>query len=230
MATIETCGGTTDFDTVLYIRTSCLDPNPPSEVGCNNDTCGLNGRASRITMMVTAGTPYFIFVDGVSGAAGHYTLTVTPPAGTCINPYIIPPEGGTFPGTTSGVSGQASTITCGGGGGGPEKVYQWTPSASGVAAIDTCDGTTPFQTNFITVLYIRSESPDCDTGVEVACDSGSCGVGGVGSQIMPTVNEGTSYFIFVDGFTGDDAGNYTLRVSPPSTITTTTTSTTTTTT
>jgi len=231
MATIETCGGTTDFDTVLYIRstdpvTNTTCDTSGNEVACgDNDVCGLNGLASRITMMVEAGTTYFIFVDGNDGnppmpPKGNYTLTVTPPAGTCINPYIIPPDGHPFrfDGTTSGVGAQAGTC----GGGGPEKVYRWAPTTPGIWTIKTCDGIT----NFKTVLYVRGTNCD-NIGDEVVCDSGSCGIGGIGSQI--TVTAPGTFFIFVDGVTGDDAGNYTLMLVPGTTTTTTTSATTTTT-
>ena len=80
LATIETCGSGTDYDTVLYARTgSCTNG---SEVACDDDSCldstGHNV-ASRITAMVSAGVTYFIIVDGSHGASGSFTLSVTAP-------------------------------------------------------------------------------------------------------------------------------------------------------
>ena len=87
MATIQTCGAGTNFDTVLYMRTvSCA--NSAADVDCNDDPpnseppCTIStgqNRGSRITPIVLAGQTYFIVVDGFKGAQGNFTLTVTPP-------------------------------------------------------------------------------------------------------------------------------------------------------
>src|SRR5207249_2218255 len=69
MATIQTCGAGTNFDTVLYIRNSPCATGSELPGGCNDDACtnstGLF-RASRLTPTVTAGQTYFIIVDGYS--------------------------------------------------------------------------------------------------------------------------------------------------------------------
>ena len=47
------------------------------ELTCNNDApCGLTGRGSRLNFLVSAGTTYYVFVDGFAGAAGDYGLSV----------------------------------------------------------------------------------------------------------------------------------------------------------
>ena len=67
VATIETCTGTTNFDTVLYIREATCSTG--TELACNDDACSapLTGNASQITPTVTSGVTYYIFVDGFSG-------------------------------------------------------------------------------------------------------------------------------------------------------------------
>lgn len=80
-AVIETCGAGTNFDSVVYLRTGgCANG---TQAGCSDDACanstGLN-RASRVTRAVTVGQTYFIVVDGFTGAAGNFTLKVTPPS------------------------------------------------------------------------------------------------------------------------------------------------------
>src|SRR5205085_6861645 len=72
-ATIETCGGTTNFDSVLYVREA--DCSTGTELACNDDSCGAQ---SRVNVSVTSGTTYYIFVDGLAGSSGDFTLTVTP--------------------------------------------------------------------------------------------------------------------------------------------------------
>jgi hypothetical protein len=71
-ATIETCGGITNFDTVVSLRVGGCNG---TEVACNDDACLVS---SRIMPTVTAGTPYVIVVDGYGGSFGSFTLTVTP--------------------------------------------------------------------------------------------------------------------------------------------------------
>jgi hypothetical protein len=80
-ATIETCGGQTNYDTVLYMSAGTCGG---VDVGCVDDTLGCStvtgsGSGSRITATVTAGQPYYIVVDGYAGRAGNYSLSVIPP-------------------------------------------------------------------------------------------------------------------------------------------------------
>src|SRR5436190_759559 len=86
------------------------------------------------------------------GAAFAQSTTTTTLAGACNNPTVIPAQGGTFGGTTSGTSSQAGS--CGNSGTSPEQVFRWTPAVSGTAAIQTCGAGTSFDT----VLYVRSPS------------------------------------------------------------------------
>src|SRR3989454_7745806 len=80
VATVQTCGAGTNFDTALYLRSGSCSSG--GEVACNDDACanasGLM-RASRITPTVTAGQTYYIVVDGYGGAQGTFALTVTAP-------------------------------------------------------------------------------------------------------------------------------------------------------
>lgn len=110
--------------------------------------------------------------------------------------------------------------TCAPTGTAPERVYQWTPSASGAATIQTCSAT---QTTFDTVLYLRDSS--CTAGAEVSCndDAAGCAVAidgtspGRGSRITPTVVAGRTYFIVVDG-SGMAQGGFALTIVPPGAV------------
>ncbi len=229
-ATIATCGAGTNFDTVLYLRSGACASG--SEVGCNDDACNNSTglfRASRLTPTVTAGQTYFIVVDGYGGAHGTFSLTVTPPAavttttttptgsstttttlaGACGSPTVLPAQGGTFSGTTSGASQLAGS--CGSSGTSSELVFQWTPSVSGTATIETCGA----GTNFDTVLYLRSGA--CASGSEAGCNDDAC-TNSTGlfraSRLTPTVTAGQTYFIVVDGY-GGAQGTFSLTVTPP---------------
>src|SRR5207247_1480632 len=79
-ATIETCGSGTTYDSVLYLRAASCATG--AEVQCNDDACANSTgliRASRLTPSVTAGTTYYIVVDGYAGSRGSFALRVTPP-------------------------------------------------------------------------------------------------------------------------------------------------------
>jgi hypothetical protein len=220
-AVLHTCNtAATTYDTVLYVRSgSCTG----TQLGCNDDTSGCGTttdvanphRGSRVTLAVTQGQTYFIVVDGYNGGSGSFSLTVTPPAASaCGSAANIPAEGGTFSGATSGPSTLAGT--CVPTATAPERVYRWTPAASGTAIIQTCSTTA---TTYDTVLYVRSGT--C-TGTQLACNDDTTGCGTTtdvanphrGSRITTTVSAGQTYFIVVDGYDGNQ-GSYSLRVTPP---------------
>jgi hypothetical protein len=88
-ATFQTCSSMTKFDTVLYVKTAAMGG---SELACADDSIGcptgdpspyFDRHGSKITMNVTAGTTYYVIVDGYTGSTGGsqgaYLLTVTPP-------------------------------------------------------------------------------------------------------------------------------------------------------
>lgn len=70
--TVDTC--TSDFDTVLYVRTSC----DTDTLGCSDDASNCGGWGSRVSFAAQAGVTYYIVVDGVNnGDDGSFTLTVS---------------------------------------------------------------------------------------------------------------------------------------------------------
>ena len=82
VAVISTCGLGTNYDTVMYIRSGTCGG---AEVGCSDDMTGcLTGepsphRGSYVAMIVTAGQPYTIVVDGYAASRGNFTLTIVAP-------------------------------------------------------------------------------------------------------------------------------------------------------
>src|SRR6266404_5630123 len=102
MATIDTrggpgtCGPATAFDSVLYVRAGNCDTG--TQLACNDD--GACPSTSTLSLPVTAGQTYFIFVDGFwdgsigtdgqpVGASGPFTVTIEPPPG-CTGPTPAP--------------------------------------------------------------------------------------------------------------------------------------------
>src|SRR3989442_8744049 len=147
--------------------------------------------------------------EGVAACQGEALVPAL--AGSCSSPTVLPAQGGTFGGTTSGTSALAGS--CGSSGTAPEQVFQWTPAVSGTATIQTCGAGTSFDT----VLYLRSGV--CASGPEVAagCNDDACAnATGLNraSRITPTVTAGQTYFIVVDGYAGAQ-GTFSLTVTPP---------------
>jgi glucose/arabinose dehydrogenase len=82
VAVISTCGLGTNYDTVMYVRQGACGG---AEVGCSDDMTGcLTGepsphRGSYVAIVVTAGQPYTIVVDGYAASHGTFALTVVAP-------------------------------------------------------------------------------------------------------------------------------------------------------
>src|SRR5213080_3699486 len=155
--------------------------------------------------------------EGVAACQGEALAPAL--AGSCSSPTVLPAQGGTFGGTTSGTSALAGS--CGSSGTAPEQVFQWTPAVSGTATIQTCGAGTTFDT----VLYLRSGA--CASGPEVAagCNDDACtNATGLNraSRLTPSGTAGQMYFIVVDGY-GGAQGTFSLTVTPPAPTTTTTT-------
>jgi hypothetical protein len=70
--TFSLCGSS--YDTALEVRQ--MDCATGLSLGCNDDSCGLQ---SQLSAMLTAGTPYYVIVDGFGGSTGAYTLGITSP-------------------------------------------------------------------------------------------------------------------------------------------------------
>ncbi|WP_437677560.1 MXAN_6577-like cysteine-rich protein [Sorangium sp. So ce131] len=71
---IDTVGS--NFDTVLTAREDG-DGCTGASLGCSDDVSGI-GRASRVTLTLTAGQVIVIAVDGFGTALGNYTLNINP--------------------------------------------------------------------------------------------------------------------------------------------------------
>src|SRR5437867_353683 len=149
--------------------------------------------------------------EGVAVCEGQAGQIAAALAGDCSSPTVIPAPGGAFSGTASGTGALAGSG--GRSGESPERVFQWTPTVSGTATIQTCGAATTFDT----VLYLRSGV--CSGGPEVAagCNDDTCpNATGLfrASRITPTVTAGQTYFIVVDGY-GGAQGTFSLTVTPP---------------
>ncbi|MCA9787031.1 MAG: hypothetical protein KC488_10785, partial [Candidatus Cloacimonetes bacterium] len=80
------CAGATNYDSKLYV----FADSPATVVACNDDACSSPAFASYVSQLVgvnlTAGTTYYIVVDGYGGQSGSYFLDITEGAPPCVDP------------------------------------------------------------------------------------------------------------------------------------------------
>ena len=198
--------------TPVPTSTTTLTPTPPPTT-----TPLATTTATRTAAPLETATPTVVpTATTTPTATGTLTPTPMPTAtGACALAAPIPPQGGTFTGTTAGLGAGNLTGSCGSTDVAPEVVFRWTPNASGAARISTCSGS---ETTFDTVLYVRGAS--CTTGAQVACNDnrGACHTSQngkpAGSRVDMNVVAGQTYFVVVDGANGA-AGDFLLTVEPP---------------
>ena len=84
--TISLCGSS--YDTELMVRSGGACPGSVQE-GCNDDYCGLQ---SQLMLSLTAGTQYFVIVDGYGIGCGDYVLNISyfiPECHNCADPILL---------------------------------------------------------------------------------------------------------------------------------------------
>jgi hypothetical protein len=138
--TVSLCGS--NFDTGLIIKTGGACPGT-TQVDCNDDnTAACGTTASQITATLTAGTVYYIIVDGWSASSGNYNLSVTlgaaPPADPAGVYYYHDAANHRF-------IVEWSRVTKAGSGENPEETFQVILKEPGYPATPTGDGEILFQ-------------------------------------------------------------------------------------
>lgn len=203
MATFDTCGPSTNFDTVLQVFSgSC---GSLSSLGCNDNACGTG---SSVTVPVTAGNNYYIRVGGAGGAQGTFELGISCilPNDECAGAVALPT------GLTTGLTNVGATTSfswpCGMGGN--DVWFSWTATCSGNATFDTCQqGTATVNTT----LEVFSGS--CGSLTSLGCSSGvSCNGILFGGSVTVPVTAGTIYLIRLGG-EGGATGDLELDITCP---------------
>lgn len=70
----------TDYDTALYIRSTCEDPGADALIACNDDVDpAAEVYTSWVGLDAEEGVSYYVIVDGYGGEEGAFELTVTTP-------------------------------------------------------------------------------------------------------------------------------------------------------
>lgn len=207
-ALFSTCSGT-NFDTVLAVYTgSCANL---VLAGCNNNGCP-SGTGSGVSIVVAAGSTYFVRLGGNNGAVGTGVLTISctafPPNDECANAILVGEGQTTFTTVGATTSVPAVPAACGSNVGN-DVWFRYQPQASGIATISTCAGA-----GFDTVLAVYAGS--CG-GSFAGCNDNGCAAG-TASSITLSVSAGVAYFIRAGGTAGM-TGTATLTIAlvqPPS--------------
>lgn len=195
-------------NTVLWVYADCQDTG--SEIVCDDDSGAGNYSLVNIPAL-PGGTTLFIVVAGYSAPkVGPYSLKITEtpeikvPSGTCAMPAVIGP--GTYSGKTlaNDLNNGAGTCT---GDTAPDSVFEITFANP----VDLTATVSTIDQSFDLGLYVTGDP--CGSGAEPA---GGC-ADGTGSGLPETFTTkdlaAGTYYIYVDGFTALDFGQYTLNVS-----------------
>jgi hypothetical protein len=214
--------GADGFDTTLYVATDCSNINTTCVAG-DDDIC--DPCTESVTINATAGTTYYVIVDGWQttppATGGAYTLTVdaipAPTNDLCANatPITVPSfQYGDTSGATAdyGFGANACDGVSGATGAGTKDlVYSFTPTVSGtyVANVTT--------TNWDAAVYVATDCSMIDaTCLGAADDCVNC----TESRGF-AATAGTTYYIFVDGYqttsTPNNSGLFTIALgaAPP---------------
>lgn len=202
---------TDPVDLSLYVITDCSNPASTCIAGANS--AGFN-RGEFVAPTLTSGTRYFIVVDtpNPDAAAGgfHFSLRRGLPSNdTCGTANVIDTSrlpflaSGTTFGAVNDVDPGTSCFTSPLSTRGPDVVYQFTPADTQLYIIDVVPAG-----DYDTSVYVTT---DCSTIPN--CISADVGGAGATEEIRHSLTAGTTYFIVVDGFSGD-AGDFNISLTP----------------
>ncbi|MFH2007628.1 MAG: hypothetical protein ABI333_13665, partial [bacterium] len=198
--------GSAHPDPVLRVWSGC----DGVELQCDDDS-GDAGLDAELLLLATAGTPYFLIIDGYGGSDGDFTLNIQR-LGDSTHPFCACPSqdlgGATGTPVASGTNvgfgnTYASSLACGAMSTSAEDVtFTWTAPQDGCYQIDT-DGS-----NYDTILRIFDS---CTSWVELECDEDS-GSTGLNALIERQFSAGESVNLVVDGDSDLESGNYELNI------------------
>ncbi len=182
-----------NFDTTLGVYTGAA-VDDLIEIANNDDADGY--LTSRVTFTATAGTSYYIAVDGYGGASGEIILSweyITIGNDDFANSYIIIGESGQTRGSNEGATKETGEPDHGYNSGGKSVWWSWTAPFNGIVSFNTHDS------NFDTTLGVYTGAAVGDL-TEIANNNDADGY--LTSRVIFTATAGTTYHIAVDGYGG----------------------------
>lgn len=186
-----------DYDGALYLLGACGEMR--SEIACNDDAPTTS--RSEVAATLDPGT-YYLVVDGYGNGSGEFELLVeTMDLQNLAQVCQTAPALASGQAVTGSTTGRPSyfTATCAGGARSPDRVYTLdvpTRSRLRLRMQSTYDG----------AIYVRSDCQNPNS--EVACNDDHRDTRH--SMIVTTLDQGR-YFVFADGFSSGNAGDYSLR-------------------
>lgn len=201
-ARLDTCGS--GFDTTLAVYTGSALTSL-TKIAVNDDSCDLQ---SSVSVAVTAGTTYWIALDGYSTQSGSYVLNLDAPpplvgdsrASTGLYLYDEVP----IFGSNVGASLEPDEPQHAGQAGGHSIWARLQVTAGVPVVIDACDS------NFDTLLAIYDSGYGGLQEVASNDDTAGCGPGGTGSVVRFTPGSSRGLWVAIDGKAGA-TGSFTLR-------------------
>ncbi|MBK6764739.1 MAG: hypothetical protein IPG71_00075 [bacterium] len=218
--TVSTCGGQTNYDTHLAVRTDGACPGT-TEIGCNDDFCGLR---SSISFDATAGVTYYIILAGFLGDNGRYTLLAgflgdngrytldvtsnghvgSPANDNCAGALAVNALPYNHSGNTTCSLADYSYAGCGFEDS-RDVVYRLNLSACQTVQVSTCTANSSYDTR----IQVMAGGA-CPGNTLVACNDDACGFQ---SQLTFGALANTDYFILVRGFWSGAYGPYDLAIT-----------------
>lgn len=215
-AVIDTLGSS--FDTLLAVYTG-TSVGALTPVGGMDNYFGTLNVHGRVAFNAVAGTTYYVAVDGKTAGTGsialHYYLSADAPANdNFASAVALPGTQGSIPGSNFNGSKEAGEPAHAGDIGGSSVWYSWTPAASGPATFST------FGVLFDSTLGVYTGTDVATlTPVPGASNDDAFGPGGFTlSRVNFPAVAGTTYWIAVDGFAGEEASfslNWDQAVNAP---------------
>jgi hypothetical protein len=191
--TLDTCASS--FDTLLAVYTGTAVDALTPVASADDGPCGTR---AALSFRASAGTTYWIAMDGKAGATGYVTLSfiVAPANDAFAAAEEIYTEGGSSWGRTTGATSEPGEPRHAGTAGDHSLWYRWTAPRSGDTTLRTCSSFTSFDT--VVAVYTGS-TVDGLTQVAANDDTQGCGTGSTGSRLTFAATAGTTYRIAVDG-------------------------------
>lgn len=209
------------FDSALYVATDCANINTTCLVG-DEDIC--SDCTESVTLDATAGTTYYVFVDGYQNAGtptgGAYTLTVDPVAAptndTCTNatpitavPYFQYGDTSTATADYGFGANSCPGIAAATGSGTKDVVYAFTPATTGTYIVNVATF------SWDAAVYVAT---DCSM-IDATCLGAADSCTNCTETRSFTATAGTTYYIFVDGYqtssTPANSGVFSIALNTP---------------
>jgi hypothetical protein len=204
-----------NFDTLLGVYTGSVVSALTTVA--QNDDVSRSDLSSAVSFTATAGTTYYIAVDGYSGrsgpaASGNIVLSLTsqqaPANDSFANATVLTGASATATGNNSAATKETGEPRIAGNLGGKSVWYAWTAPSSGIVQINT-EGS-----NFDTMLGVYAGGSV--SSLTTVAQNDDVSRRDLTSAVSFTATAGTTYYIQVDGYNngrGAASGNLVLNLT-----------------